>query len=127
MNSSLRLEDSQIKATILETNSLQQPNARLHQPTGNFSLEQLALLGCQLWFAAALLEVNSVFSGSSTAPDRSSSLMVLAQAVQHERDRLVGRVAQRLSTCAFGQFARRRVRNALVSTRVIRIPFNHFI
>ena len=105
MNSSLRLEDSQIKATILETNSLQQPNARLHQPTGNFSLEQLALLGCQLWFAAALLEVNSVFSGSSTAPDRSSSLMVLAQAVQHERDRLVGRFAQKLSACAQKQFA----------------------
>ena len=29
----------------------------------------------------------------------------------------LGRIAQRLSTCAFGQFARRCVRNALVSTR----------
>ena len=130
MNSSLRLEDSRIKATILETNSLQRPNARLHQPTGSFSLEQLALVGCQLWFAAALLEVNSVFSRSSTAPDRISSLTILAQAVQDERDRLLRRFAQRLSTCAFGQFARRRVRNALVSTRITRKwstkTVNHF-
>ena len=31
--------------------------------------------------------------------------MILAQAVQHERDRLVERFAQKLSTCAQKQFA----------------------